>query len=49
LALAGLAEAVQLVALVELQVSVEEFPLVTVTGLAVNVTVGSGLTVTIAV
>ncbi len=41
-------EAVQLVALVELHVSVELLPLVTVVGLAVSVTVGTGNTVTVA-
>jgi hypothetical protein len=47
LALAGLAEAVQLVALVELQVSVEEFPLVTLVGLAASATVGGGVVPTV--
>ena len=42
-------DAVQLVALVELHVSVEDPPLLTVIGFAVNVTVGAGaLTVTVA-
>lgn len=46
-------DALQLVALVELQVRVEEFPFVIEVGLAVNVTVGAGvvlagLTVTVA-
>jgi hypothetical protein len=50
LALAGLAEAVQLVALVELQASVEDAPLMTLGGFAVSVTVGAGAaTVTVAV
>ena len=40
--------AVQLVALVELQVSVELPPLAMLVGLAVNVTVGGGTTVTVA-
>jgi hypothetical protein len=42
-------EAVQDVALVELQVSVEAAPLATEVGFAVNVTVGAGTTVTVAV
>jgi hypothetical protein len=42
-------EAVQPVALVELQVSVEEAPLATVPGAAVSVTVGTGATVTVTV
>ena len=45
-------EAVQLVALVELQVSVEALPLATLVGFAVSVTVGAGgfeVTVTVAV
>jgi hypothetical protein len=37
------------VALVEVQVSVEDPPLATVIGLAVSVAVGAGLTVTVAV
>ena len=42
-------EAVQLVELVELQVSVDELPLVTVTGFAASVMVGAGeVTVTVA-
>jgi len=42
-------DAVQLVALVELHVSVEEPPPVTEVGLAVSVTVGAGATLTVAV
>jgi hypothetical protein len=42
-------EAVQAVALVALQVSVEEPPLGMVVGLAVSVTAGAGMTVTVAV
>jgi hypothetical protein len=42
-------EAVQDVALVELHVSVEAAPLATEVGFAVNVTVGAGTTVTMAV
>jgi len=42
-------EALQLVALVELHVSVEEPPLVTEAGLAVSVTVGAGPTLTLTV
>lgn len=42
-------EAVQVVALVELQVSVEAPPIGTLFGLAVRVTVGAGTTVTVAV
>ena len=42
-------EAVQEVALVELQVSVDAPPLATVVGFAVKVTVGAGITVTVAV
>ena len=38
--------ALQLVALVELQVSVDAAPLATVVGLALSVTVGAGTTVT---
>jgi hypothetical protein len=41
--------AVQAVALVELQVNVEAPPLATVTGFAVNVAVGTTLTVAVAV
>jgi hypothetical protein len=40
-------EAVQVVALVELQVRVEAPPLATLAGLAVNATVGAGTTVTV--
>ena len=40
---------VQEVALVELQVSVDAAPLATEVGFAVNVTVGAGTTVTVAV
>ena len=39
--------AVQAVALVELQMSVDTPPLVTLVGLAVNVSVGTGTTVTV--
>jgi hypothetical protein len=42
-------EAVQLVAFVVLQVSVEVPPIGTSVGLAVNITVGSGITVTVTV
>ena len=42
-------EAVQDVALVELHVSVDATPLATDVGFAVNVTVGAGTTVTVAV
>ena len=42
-------EAVQDVALVELQVSVEAPPLATLVGFAVNVAVGAGLAVTVTV
>jgi len=42
-------EAVQLVALVELQMSVEAPPLLTLVGLAVSVTVGADATVTVTV
>jgi hypothetical protein len=42
-------EAVQLVASVEVQVRVEKLPLGMLVGLAVNVTVGAGTTVTVAV
>jgi hypothetical protein len=42
-------DAVQLVALVELQVRFEAPPVTTVVGLAVNVVVGAGATVTVAV
>jgi hypothetical protein len=41
-------EAVQPVALVELQVSIEELPLVTLVGFALSVAVGTGSTVTVA-
>jgi len=44
-----LAEAVQLVALVELQVNVDVLPLTTVAGAAVSVAVGTGTTVTVVV
>jgi hypothetical protein len=40
---------VQVVTLAELQVSVEEPPLITLVGLAVRVTVGAGTTVTVTV
>jgi hypothetical protein len=42
-------EAVQLVALVDVQVSVEALPITTVVGLAVSVTVGPRTTVTVTV
>jgi hypothetical protein len=42
-------EAVQDVALVELQVNVEDPPLVVVVGLAVSMAVGTGLAVTVTV
>jgi hypothetical protein len=40
--------AVQLVAFVEVQVSVDDAPLATVVGLALRVTTGAGATVTVA-